>query len=225
MGTSKFLGRLGAAALAAAFVPPAPAQPDFIDLRSIGPVHGNPDAVRDKVAACMGCHGPNGVPAVPTFPAIAGQHAEFIYWELREFKREARPDSPMTAIVLALSDQDMRDYAAYFATLPAPPPSGAGSERGRQLYLDGDPAAGMPPCQGCHGIDGGGHPLAATQPRYRVYPALRGQHAQYLVQRIDDLRSGKHMTTSNDRVMHGVAQTIGDADAHDIAAWLQAAPR
>lgn len=225
MKTFRSLRRLGSIAVIALSAALAQAQSDFIDLRNVGPVHGNAEAVRDRIAACLGCHGKQGVPTVPTFPAIAGQSPEFLYAELREFKREARPDSPMTAIVRPLSDEDMRNYAVYFATLPPPPARGAGSERGRRLYLDGDPAKGLPPCQGCHGAAGGGHPLAATQPRYRIYPALRGQHAEYLVQRIEDLRAGKHMATSGDRLMHGIAQAIDRADAGDIAAWLQAAPR
>lgn len=225
MKAVRFLHRAGGVVAIALHAVLACAQADFIDLRDVGPLRGNADAVRGKVAACLGCHGQQGVPAVPTFPAIAGQSAEFLYAELQEFKREARADSPMTAIVQPLSDEDLRNYAAFFAALPPPPPRGAGSERGRRLYLEGDPTRGLPPCQGCHGAGGGGHPLAATQPRYRIYPALRGQHAQYLVQRIEDLRAGKHNATSSDRLMHGIAQSIDPADAHDIAAWLQAAPR
>ena len=204
------------------------AQPDFIDLRHVEPVVGNAEAVREKAAVCSACHGPAGVSLVPIFPSIAGQSAEYLYWQLVEFKREARPDSPMTALVVALSDQDMRDYAAYFAALaPAQPTAAtdtASHDRGALLYREGDAQAGIPPCQGCHGIDAGGHPLAASETNYRVYPALRGQHSAYVAQRLKEFRDGKHRLTSNDRVMQGVAQGISDADAQAIADWLQAMP-
>ena len=76
-------------------------------------------------------------------------------------------------------------------------------------------------CQGCHGADAGGHPLAATDPRFRLYPSLRGQHAAYVAQRLKDFRDGKHVLTSNDRIMHGVARGLSDADAQAIADWVQ----
>ncbi len=204
------------------------AQTDFVDLREVGPVPGNPDAVRAKVALCSACHGPAGISVVPTFPSIAGQPAEYLYWQLVEFKREARADSPMTAIVGTLSDQEMRDYAAYFATLAPPQPqpqpasdNGLDIRRGATLFARGDVQAGIPPCQGCHGTDGSGHPLAAAHVRYRVYPVLRGQHSAYIAQRLMDFRNRRHTLSSSDRIMQGVAQNIGDADAQAIADWLQ----
>jgi cytochrome c553 len=204
------------------------AQPDFIDLRRVDPVTGNGEAVREKAAVCSACHGPVGVSVVPIFPSIAGQSAEYLYWQLVEFKREARPDSPMTALVMTLSDQDMRDYAAYFAALaPAQPVAAADAgdnTRAAQLYREGDAQTGIPPCQGCHGADGSGHPLAGENAHYRVYPSLRGQHAAYVAQRLKEFRDGKHTLTSTDRIMQGVAHGIGDADAQAIADWLQAMP-
>lgn len=198
---------------------------DFIDLRDAGPVQGNAESVRDKVALCSACHGENGVSPVPTFPSIAGQPAEYMYWQLVEFKREARPESPMTALVTALSDQDMRDYAAWYAALaPATPVAvegGGAAERGAVLFREGDAATGVPPCQGCHGTDAGGHPLAASDPRFRLYPPLRGQHAAYVAQRLKDFRDGKYQLTSNDRIMHGVARGLSDEDAQAIADWVQ----
>ena len=206
----------------------AHAQPDFIDLRHVEPVTGNAEAVREKTAVCRACHGPAGISPVPTFPNIAGQSAEYHYWQLVEFKREARPDSPMTALVLSLSDQDMRDYAAYFSALTPAQPSAAAdtgsSDRGALLYREGDAQAGIPPCQGCHGVDAGGHPLAASHVNYRVYPALRGQNSAYVAQRLKEFRDGKHRLTSNDLLMQGVAQGISDADAQALADWLQTVP-
>ena len=204
------------------------AQPDFIDLRHVDPVTGNAEAVREKAAVCSACHGPAGVSLVPIFPSIAGQSTEYLYWQLVEFKREARPDSPMTALVMPLSDQDMRDYAAYFAALAPAQPSAAAnsdtSDRAAQLYREGDAQAGIPPCQGCHGVTGAGHPLATDDVRYRVYPSLRGQHAAYVAQRLKEFRDGKHTLTSTDRIMQGVAHGIGDTDAQAIADWLQSMP-
>ena len=163
-------------------------------------------------------------PAAP-FPNLAGQHAEYLYWQLVEFKREARPESPMTAQVANLDDATMRDLAAWFASLPpAPvtaPATGAASSRGAALYRDGDPSRGTPPCQGCHGADGRGNPAALDDASYRTYPALRGQHADYVVQRLKDFRDGKHLSSSSDRVMTPVARTLDDETIAAVAAWIQ----
>jgi cytochrome c553 len=171
----------------------------------------------------MGCHGPVGVSPVPAFPNLAGQHAEYLYWQLTEFKREARPESPMTAQVANLDDAAMRDLAVYFSSLPAatPTPGTTSSERGSQLYREGDAGAGVPPCQGCHGRNAQGHPLAQDDAQWRAYPALRGQHAAYLAQRLKDFRDGKHTLSSNDRIMTPIARALDDTSIMAITAWLE----
>ncbi len=202
----------------------------LVDLRRVEAVQGDADAGRGKAAACIACHGADGISLVPMFPNLAGQHAEYLYWSLRAFQREARADSPMTAAVAALADTDLRDLAAYFASLPSIPSKStdaagdADAQRGGALYRDGDRTRGIPPCQGCHGSEGEGHPLADAAGAWRTYPALRGQHATYVVQKLADYRDGKHVLTSNDRLMRGVAQTLDEADARDIAAWLEGLP-
>ena len=202
--------------------------PGFLDLRDTGPVHGNAEAVRDRLEACSACHGQDGVSPVPIFPSIGGMPAEYLYWQLVEFQREANPESPMTALVMTLGDQELRDYAAWYASQPPiSPVAGEGADDGRaaRIFREGDAAAGIPPCAGCHGVDARGHPLADSDPRYRLYPPLRGQHAAYVAQRLKDYRDDENLITSNDRIMHGVAQRLGDDDAQALAAWLQAMKR
>ena len=196
---------------------------DLLDLRGIDAIHGDADTGKTKAAVCMGCHGPVGVSPVPAFPNLAGQHAEYLYWQLTEFKREARPDSPMTAQVANLDDTAMRDLAVYFSSLPAATPAeGTTSpERGSQLYREGDASAGVPPCQGCHGRNAEGHPLVQVDAHWRAWPVLRGQHAAYLAQRLKDFQGGKHTLSSNDRIMMPIAQTLDDASIAAVTAWLE----
>jgi cytochrome c553 len=198
---------------------------DFVDLRRIGPLVGDANAGKEKAAVCGACHGAAGVSPAPAFPNLAGQRAEYLYSQLLEFKREARPESPMTSQVANLDDATMRNLAAWFASLPpaqhAPAAGTAPSGRGRELYLEGNPASGTPPCQGCHGADGGGYPLAADNPSYRTYPVLRGQHADYVVQRLKDFRDGKHLSSSSDRVMTPVALTLDDDAIAALASWIE----
>jgi cytochrome c553 len=161
------------------------------------------------------------------FPNLAGQRAEYLYWQLAEFKREARPDSPMTSQVANLDDATLRDLAAWFASLPPASPSAAhatGSERGGTIYRDGDASKGIPPCQGCHGVNGEGHAWAADDARYRTYPILRAQHADYVAQRLKDFRDGKHLTSSTDRIMSPIAQTLDDEAIRAVASWIETGP-
>ncbi len=202
--------------------------PGYLDLRRIEPLHGDAAAGNAKAAVCRACHGAAGVSPAPAFPNLAGQHAEYLYWQLVEFKREARPESPMTAQVAQLDDTAMRDLAMYFASLPTANVATTGNpesmDRGRNLYREGDPAEGVPPCQGCHGVDGGGHPLANDNARWRTYPILRGQHADYVMQHLKGFRGREYGTSTNAHVMQGVAQNLDETAMRDIAAWLQAQP-
>lgn len=215
-----------AAAVAATPASAAEREP-YLDQRHVEPVHGDAAAGAVKAAVCVACHGPNGNAVVPAFPKLAGQHAEYLRDELLKFKRGTRPDSPMTALAMPLTDEDIRNLAVHFAAQarqpsPLPPADPATLARGRALYERGEPALGVPPCQGCHGPDATG--LDAGPAHYRAWPALRGQNGEYLVQRLKGYRDGKLADSSNDFVMHGVARTLDDASIQALAAYLSALP-
>lgn len=198
---------------------------DLLDLRRIGASAGDAAAGKAKAAICSACHGPLGIAAVPLFPNLAGQKAEYLYWRLVAFKRAGDADSPMTAQVANLDDATMRDLAAWFASLPAAPPTtiaaSAPAARGETLYRDGNPELGIPPCQGCHGADAQGHPLADADAHWRVYPALRGQHAAYVLHRLKDLAGDSNPLSSGARVMAPIARSLDADSAAAIAAWLE----
>ena len=198
---------------------------DFIDLRRIEPLVGDANVGKTKAAVCSACHGANGIAPTSMFPNLAGQRAEYLYWQLVEFQREARPESPMTSQVANLDAATLRDLAAYFASLP-PPAAGtaAADSRGAALYREGDPARGTPPCQGCHGADGGGHPWAEDDAAYRTYPKLRAQHGDYVAQRLRDFRDGKHLSSSSDRIMAPIAKTLDDEAIKAVAAFIESGP-
>jgi cytochrome c553 len=91
------------------------------------------------------------------------------------------------------------------------------------LYLAGDPARGIPPCQACHGPAGVGprpHPGSAPQPPWAAFPHLRGQSAAYLAKQLHDFQSGVRGGTSNAKVMHGVALTLDEDDMQALSTYL-----
>ncbi|MDB6082289.1 MAG: cytochrome c4 [Gammaproteobacteria bacterium] len=231
--SSPFGGVVSSALLMVVASAPA-AAPRYADLRQIEPIHGDAAAGAKKATVCFACHGANGVSVAPTFPRLAGQRAEYLYHRLVSFKTADPKDpyysvSPMTPNVASLSDTDMRDLATYFSSqTPAPTPVAAATPaaaapgKGEALFLAGDPARGIPPCQGCHGAEAGGPPISTGQ--YAAYPSLRGQYAPYLAARLGSFHKNLPHDTTNDFIMGNVARTLDDASIQAIAAWLSSLP-
>lgn len=76
---------------------------------------GNAAAGKDKSAVCAGCHGADGNSPTAMFPKLAGQHADYMYHSMKDYKSGKRKNPIMAGQVANLSDQDMRDLAAYFS--------------------------------------------------------------------------------------------------------------
>jgi cytochrome c553 len=213
----------------------ASAAPHITDLREVAPIHGDASAGAAKAKVCFACHGEFGTSIAPTFPRLAGQRIDYLYHRLLTFKRASAKDpyyskSPMTPMVVPLSDGDMRNLSAFFASqepepaVPATPavdpePSPGPGER---LFRAGDPARGIPPCQGCHGAEARG--TAVGKGPYLVYPALRGQYSPYLISRLTNFRMGLPHDTTSDFIMSNVARTLDDGSLQAIAAWLGSLP-
>jgi cytochrome c553 len=203
----------------------------YTDLRRLAPVGGDAAAGGQKAAVCFACHGATGAPIAPTFPRLAGQKRDYLYHRLVSFRHASPADpyyskSPMTALAAQLSDQDMRDLAAFFAQqaptdAPGVPVVPAAKD-GEALFMHGDPVRGIPPCQGCHGPDARG-PLARTA-QYAAWPSLRGQPSLYVAARLTSFRDGQPADTSNAFIMAGVAHTLDDAAIQALAAWLSSLP-
>jgi len=195
---------------------------DYVDLRAAAPIRGDASAGAAKADMCMACHGPGGNSLVPMFPRLAGQRADFLYWQLVEYKRGNVPESPMSEQAANLTDEDMRNLAAFFAAqkplAPRNAPPAPSDTRGGELYANGDPLLGVPPCQGCHGTDATGQ----ADPRFRTFPVLRGQHTDYVIAKLKEYRSGALADSSTDFIMQGVARTLDDASIEAIARGLAA---
>ncbi|MXW69041.1 MAG: cytochrome c [Acidimicrobiia bacterium] len=80
---------------------------------------GDVDAGRDKAALCAACHGPNGISSNPLWPNLAGQHEAYLAKQIRDFRDGVREDISMQPFVAQLSEQDIADLAAFYASLPA----------------------------------------------------------------------------------------------------------
>lgn len=178
---------------------------------------GDAKAGQAKAATCAACHGLDGNPASSQYPKLAGQHENYIARQLSLIKSHKRENPVMMAFVAGLTDQDMHDIGAYFASKSSLPGVADAKlvARGELLYRGGDAKAGVPACMACHGPDGRGNPGAG-------YPQLGGQYADYLTLKLKDWRDGK--TWGDDdraQIMPIIARHLADADIAALASYVE----
>lgn len=120
---------------------------------------GDAKAGQAKAAVCGACHGPDGNSMAPNFPKLAGQGERYLTKQLHDIKSGKRTVLEMTGLLTNLSDQDLADISAYFASQKGS--VGAADPkivaRGEALFRGGDLAKGLPACTGCHSPNGAGN--------------------------------------------------------------------
>lgn len=168
---------------------------------------------------CVACHGIDGNSPTSANPILAGQHSEYLLKQMTEFKSvdgkpAVRPNDTMTAMTAALSADDMKALAKYFAQQKAKPSAAADPklvEAGRTLWRQGDFNKGIPACAGCHGPAGAG---IAVQ-----YPRLAGQYAEYTETQLKNFRAE---TRSNDpeAMMRTIADKLSDKQIKALADYI-----
>lgn len=140
------------------------------------PQKGDPQkgSVRAEALYCGACHGNGGQSETPEWPSLAGQVAGYLEQQLKLFRSGERVNSEMGAIAASLTDEDIVDMSAYYATLSLRSTESATAEGTpiATLYRDGDPTRSIQACAACHGVTGGGDTAARV-------PALRAQQPTY----------------------------------------------
>ena len=80
--------------------------------------NGDPELGRMKSETCTACHGADGKGILPIYPVLAGQYEDYIVWSLKQYRSGARNNAIMMPMAAALSDDDIADLAAFYASLP-----------------------------------------------------------------------------------------------------------
>ncbi|SFP70207.1 c-type cytochrome [Pseudomonas borbori] len=177
---------------------------------------GDSVAGQGKVVMCGACHGADGNSAAPNFPKLAGQGERYLLKQLNDIKSGARQVVEMTGLLNHLSDQDLADISAYYASqsmsVGAADPKLV--ERGEALFRGGKLNEGMPACTGCHSPDGAG--LAAAS-----YPRLGGQHAGYVAKQLTDFREGNRTNDGDSMIMRGIAAKLSNKDIEAVSSFIQ----
>ncbi len=178
---------------------------------------GDPKAGQAKAGACAACHGADGNSASSAYPKLAGQQASYIVRQLELFKSGKRPSAVMIGFVPNLSEQDMRDIAAYFAsqkTLPGVADTKL-VKQGETLYRGGNKTERIPACMACHGPDGRGNPGPP-------YPRLAGQQGDYVALKLKDWHDGKTWgDDAREQIMKLVAENLTDAEIAAVSSYVE----
>ena len=187
----------------------------MLALTGVSVAAGDAKAGKTKAVNCAGCHGLNGNSTNPAWPKLAGQHAGFIAKQLADFKSgKTRSDPLMAGQVANLSQQDMDDLGAYFASQTGS--QGAADEKlavaGAKLYRGGNKKKGVAACIACHGPTGAGNPAAK-------FPKLSGQHAAYVEKAMKDFRSGNRSNDMN-KMMRNIAEKMSDKEIKAVASYI-----
>lgn len=180
-----------------------------------------PDLAKGQQIAtqvCAACHAADGNSPAAANPKLAGQIPEYLHRQLTNFKPQGgkkaeRENAVMAGMVAALSADDMRNVAAYYASQKLKPAAAKDKDLaalGQKLYRGGNPAAGLPACAGCHGPAGAGMP---TQ-----YPRIAGQFAEYIDAQLKAFRSGARANDPNG-MMRGVAAKMSDREIQAVAEY------
>ena len=181
-------------------------------------VKGDAAAGQAKAAVCGACHGPDGNSMAPNFPKLAGQGEKYLTKQLHDIKSGKRTVLEMTGLLTNLSDQDMADISAYFASQKGS--VGAADPklvaRGEALFRGGNLEKGLPACTGCHSPNGAGNAAAG-------FPHMGGQHAAYIAKQLTDFRKEEGGRTNDGdlKTMQTIAKKLSDEDIAAVSSYIQ----
>ena len=189
---------------------------------------------------CSGCHGLDGNTSWPQVPRLAGQNATYFANQIKAFQLapevhvwqlpawiSAPPEPPpgaraepasrtfMIGMAKSIDEAATKQAAAWYAAQrpgPGRPGDVLASERGREIFSKGLPAAGVIACQDCHGAQGQG---------LGDFPRLAGQNADYTVRQLLAFRAG---TRGHSPTMKSEANSLSPEQMRDLAVWLQSQP-
>ncbi|AEH31876.1 cytochrome c4 [Vibrio anguillarum] len=182
---------------------------------------GSIEAGKAKSQTCVACHSADGNSLLTIYPKIAGQHEKYIEKQLHDLKlgmtsggKQGRYDPVMSAMAMPLSDEDIADLAAYFAsqTISANSTPEDVAVKGKALYSAGDAERGLTACIACHGPRGNGTELSG-------FPKISGQHADYIKAQLQKFRDDARNNDMN-AMMRDVAKKLSDTDIEILSKYV-----
>jgi cytochrome c553 len=182
-------------------------------------VVGDPAAGESMTVVCSACHGPDGNGAAP-FPKLAGQGEKYLLKQLKNIQDDVRKVASMAGLLNGMSEQDLADIAAYYSVQQS---TGGQTnpkllELGAKIYRSGVADRNVAACIACHSPTGQGNAPAG-------FPALAGQHAQYIADQLRAYRKGYEDPEgrTNDgeaKIMRTNASGLSDNDIEAVSSYI-----
>ena len=181
------------------------------------------DPAKGQVIAstiCVACHGADGNSPVSANPKLAGQHADYLFKQMRNFKggadgRQPERSNPiMNGMIAAFDENQMRDLAAWFSSRTQKGEQAKNRDTvslGQKIYRAGDAGKGLPACAGCHGPAGAGVPAQ--------FPRIGGQYPEYVETQLKAFRAGERTNDPN-KIMSTIALRMTDAEVKAVADYV-----
>ncbi len=179
------------------------------------PAATKPDLAKGQATAtqvCAACHAADGTRGSPANPIIAGQHADYLAKQLTEFKAAKRQSPVMQGMAAPLSEADIKNVAAFYASKEVKPGFAKNKELvalGEKIYRGGIASKQVPACAGCHSPTGAGIPAQ--------YPRLAGQHSDYTEAQLHAFRLG---TRANSQQMQQIASKMNEREIKAVADYV-----
>ncbi|MEO0367492.1 MAG: c-type cytochrome [Pseudomonadota bacterium] len=177
---------------------------------------GDAEAGKNKSVTCAACHGADGNSAIPLNPNLAGQVPGYISAQLAAFKSGERQNAIMMGQSINLTQEDMDDLDAYYASLPAKVTSNLSeadlelAKAGERLYRGGFRERGISACMSCHGPSGHGIP--------KNYPRVSAQHKEYLEQQLLAYKKGERK--GYNEIMWDIAFGLSEEQIKQLSAYM-----
>ena len=161
---------------------------------------------------CASCHAVDGSRGAPAYPILQGQHPAYLAKQLAEFKTGKRANPIMQGMAAALSEDDMRNVAAFYGTKSTKPGFAKHKDTvalGEKIYRGGIADKHVPACAGCHSPSGAGIPSQ--------YPRLGGQHADYITAQLQAFRDHKRL---NNAPMQQISAQMNNEEIAAVADYI-----
>ncbi len=159
----------------------------------------DPEAGRKVAGMCRTCHGLDGYARIPVAPHIGGENVAYLEAQLLAFKTGARQHEMMTVVAASLSEEQIADVSAWYAS------------HGAEAALSADPGNAPEACVACHGADG----IALVDDA----PNLAGETNIYIDTQLKAFRLGKR----THEIMSEIAADLSDEEIRAYADWYAAA--
>ncbi|UGY16645.1 c-type cytochrome [Bradyrhizobium septentrionale] len=167
----------------------------------------NAESIQERSAACFACHGEHGASETENTPSLGGQQAPYALIQLFMFREKLRTFEPMNEMAKSMTDDDLRAFSDFIATLTKPtPPTEAGDParmaRGQALVQQNR-------CNACHNTDFSGK---------ENVPRIANQREDYLAKTMAEYKDNSRH--GYDATMADVMQPVAKEQIADLAYYI-----